>query len=103
MIRPEVERLLALGPMPDSLGAIPEQALVEEYQRRIEAISPPLSLDEALALTKVFGPDDLYGLAWTLLHVIESAPGWSEVGRSLSGDGEWITRLRNRILRAEQS
>ncbi|MDB6032726.1 MAG: hypothetical protein JWM16_3064, partial [Verrucomicrobiales bacterium] len=29
-----------------------------------------------LALVKVFGPDDYYGLAWSLLHLIESAPGW---------------------------
>jgi len=88
MIRPEVERLVALGPMPDSLGATPDQALVEEYERLITAISRPVSLDEALALTKVFGPDDFYGLAWAVVHLIESAPGWSEVGLNLSGEGE---------------
>jgi len=103
MIRPEVERLVALGPMPATLGPTADDSQVDEYARLVVAITPPLSLDEALALTNVFGPDDYYGVAWTLLHLIESAPGWEEVGRSLSGDGEWITRLRNRILRAEQS
>ena len=52
------------------------QAQIEKQQQLLESLKPPLSDDEARELVKVFGPDDYYGLARTVLHLIESAPGW---------------------------
>ncbi|RAY10648.1 hypothetical protein DPM19_34375 [Actinomadura craniellae] len=59
------------GPLPD------EDADVEEIQRRedqLRAIQAPGTSEEAELLALCFGPDDLYFMAWTLLHLIESAP-----------------------------
>ena len=69
---------------------------LEEYQRLLNAISQPVSDEEAEALARLFGPDDCFGLAWTLVHLIESAPGWPLVDRLPAIDNEWIVLLRDR-------
>ena len=62
-------------------------------------VNQPISDDDARALVKLFGPDDSFGLAWTLLHLIENAPGWP-LDDALSESGnEWIDRLRTRAKR----
>ncbi|MFI6875467.1 hypothetical protein ACIBL6_18700 [Streptomyces sp. NPDC050400] len=49
----------------------------EEIDRRdgqLRAIARPVTREEAKALVSCFGPDDCYGVAWTLLHLIETGP-----------------------------
>jgi hypothetical protein len=90
-VRQEIHELVKLGPLPD------EQANVEriaEYERLLLSISRPVTDEEAKALVGLFGPDDSYGLAWTLLHLIETAPGWP-IEECLQNDAnQWIHRLR---------
>jgi hypothetical protein len=86
--------LLKLGPLP-GYEADPAEDEVNAYQELLGGIAPPVTEEEAKALVTLFGPDDCYGLAWTLLHLIESAPGWP-VAEALQGDGEWVDRLRRR-------
>lgn len=71
-MRPEVKAFVADGPLPG------DDASEEEIDRRgsqLDAISRPLSVGEAQAMAACFGPTDLYGVAWTLIHLIETAPG----------------------------
>lgn len=71
-MRPEVQAFIAEGPLPD------QDADEEEIDRRVqqlEAISAPVTAGEADALSACFGPDDCYGVAWSLLHLIETGPG----------------------------
>ncbi|MBV2357352.1 hypothetical protein KUM39_23790 [Streptomyces sp. J2-1] len=71
-MRPEVRTFLADGPLPDW------DADEEEIDRRVkqlEAIPTPVTRNEAQALAACFGPDDCYGVAWSLLHLIETSPG----------------------------
>ena len=37
--------------------------------------------------------DDCFGLAWTLLHLIETAP--EAIDRLPAGQNEWIDRIRD--------
>ncbi|MFG3041393.1 hypothetical protein ACGFYZ_31265 [Streptomyces sp. NPDC048330] len=70
-MRPEVQAFAASGPLPDW------DADEEEIDRRVnqlEAISAPVTADEAHVLAACFGPDDCYGVAWSLLHLIETGP-----------------------------
>ncbi|MEU0382903.1 hypothetical protein [Streptomyces chartreusis] len=53
----------------------PEIEVISETQRLLERIPKPVTDDEAQALATLFGPDNCFGLAWTLLHLIETAPG----------------------------
>src|SRR5690348_11206331 len=72
MIRPEVDRLVSMGPLPPENK--PDPALVDASGDAAKAIARPVTTEEAEALLTVFGPDDCFGLAWTLLHLIETAP-----------------------------
>jgi hypothetical protein len=89
-MRQEVQEFLALGPLP-SETAPPER--IKQYEDALTRIISPLSNEEAKALTGSFGVDECYGLGWTLLHLIETAPGWP-IKECLQGEGIWIERLR---------
>src|SRR6185437_15835490 len=99
-MRQEVRALLELGPMPSEDGATNEQ--VNAYGKLTERLTKPVSDDEARALIQILprGQSGSYfGLAWSVLHLIESAPHWPLLD-SIQGDTEWIQRLRERIANA---
>lgn len=99
-MRQEVRALLELGPMPSEHGATIEQ--VNAYGELIERLTKPVSDDEARALIQILpqGQSSSYfGLAWAVLHLIESAPRWPLMD-SMQGDTEWILRLRERMANA---
>jgi hypothetical protein len=99
MIRKEVSELLRLGPMPSSEASTVES--VRRYQDLLASIRKPVTDNEARELLKVFGDDELFGLAWTLLHLIESAPNWPLL-ECLSGSNPWIALMRRRVGNANQ-
>jgi len=93
-MQPEVQQLIDLGPLPSSSAAtVP---VVQVFEQQLSKVQTPISDDEARALVKLFGPDDCFGLAWTLLHLIETAPGWPLKDVLDASSGEWIDRLRER-------
>lgn len=94
-----MENFLALGPLP-SEAAPPEQ--IKRHQNVLQAITRPVSLAEADALAQMFGPDDCFGLAWTLVHLIESAPGWASRGHIPEGIAPGLGRLRRGIDNARK-
>lgn len=53
----------------------PSQEDLDRLRHHIEAIEKPLGEDEALALLDFVPVDDdtMHGLAWTVLHLIETA------------------------------
>jgi hypothetical protein len=71
-IRPEVQQLVSLGPFPASAGA--HESDIDRRGAILASIHPPVTNEEAAALMACFGPDDAFGLAWTLVHLIETAP-----------------------------
>jgi hypothetical protein len=96
-IRQSVAAFLAFGPLPD------EDQPVEAIQRAeelLERIDPPVTDEEATALLRGFGPDDCYGLAWTLLHLIETAPSAMTAHYPSDSDNPWIELLRRRVENA---
>jgi len=99
-IRPEVKRLAQAGILPS------EEATAEELkhaQRVLADVASPLSDDEAQALIFVFGEDNCFGLTWTLLHLIESAPNALTADYSARADNEWVRLLIRRQDAAAQS
>ncbi|MFC1432644.1 hypothetical protein ACEZDB_18525 [Streptacidiphilus sp. N1-3] len=93
-IRPEVEELISAGSLPNEDAAV---ETIEEVQRLIERISKPVTDEEGQALSAIFGPDGCFGLAWTLLHLIETAPGAKDARYSEYSDNEWVKRLNERV------
>lgn len=93
-IRPEVAALVAAGPLPSEDDATVEQ--LERIERLLDGIAEPISDDEALAMLDVFGPDGCYGMAWTVLHLIEKAPGVYTNSYSTNAQNEWVQLLEQR-------
>ena len=92
-----VEELVMLGPLPSSEKS--DIAKLQKFETALAKIRQPISDDKARALVRLFGPDDCFGLAWCLLHVIETAPNWPlQDCLRLSGN-EWVDRLKERAHR----
>ncbi|MEU9144909.1 hypothetical protein [Streptomyces sp. NPDC048349] len=76
MIRPQVSDFIALGKLPSERGE-PDEALEEAVDRAgelLDRIERPVTDEEAHLLAECFGEDLCFGLAWNLLHLIETAP-----------------------------
>lgn len=101
-MRQEVVDLIALGALPSSKSDIP---VIAAWQTALEKILPPTTDQEALALVSLFpdSDDDCFGLGWTLLHLVESAPGWRVQKPVKMPNNPWTvlleSRLANRNLR----
>ncbi len=89
-----VKELVKLGPLPSSASR--DMAFLEKFDAQLQQIEQPISNEEARALVALFGPDDSFGLAWTLLHVIETAPGWPLRDVLVNAENEWVVRLAQR-------
>ena len=96
-MRSEITRLILLGPLPS------ESEASVEHLRQVEAlllsVTKPLSNEEARALVRLFGPDGCFGLAWSVLHLIESAPNWPLADCLVNCGNEWVASLRDRAVR----
>jgi hypothetical protein len=97
VMREEVEALVALGRFPAEQGAVPE--VVQRHERALHAIGGPVSDEEARDLVKVFGLDDYFGLAWSLLHLVETAPGWPLRDAIANASPLWAEELKMRCVR----
>ncbi|MFB9413943.1 hypothetical protein [Dactylosporangium matsuzakiense] len=65
-----------MGKLPSERGE-PTVALEEAVERAgalLDRIERPVTDEEAEALADCFGDDLCFGLAWNLLHLIETAP-----------------------------
>jgi hypothetical protein len=73
---------------------------VQRFQDAIERISAPVTREEGEALLAVFGPDECFGLAWAVLHLIESTPGGIPIDKPpAETENEWLRYLWERSHR----
>jgi len=93
-MRSSVTQLVALGKFPREQGAI--AAHVQEFEDALRKIQPPATKEEAIALLAVFGQDGCFGLAWSLVHLIESAPGWPFPEAQLHAANPWVKTMLER-------
>ena len=94
-MRPQVQAFVADGPLPDW------DASGEEIGRRaqqLNAIPKPVTGEEARALVSCFGLDDCYGVAWTLLHLIETGPNPVRTAQPAPHANEWHQRPYDRAV-----
>jgi hypothetical protein len=69
---------------------------MQAFEEQLSKVQTPITDEEASALVKLLGPDDCFGLAWTMVHLIETAPGWPLESALVGLKDEWIDRLRER-------
>lgn len=96
-MRAEVLCLQELGQLPLERTATVEQ--VRAVEALVKGLSKPATDEEARALVRVFRDDSCFGLAWVVLHFIESAPGWPLMDCLTEDSNEWIKELRERSIR----
>lgn len=89
-----ISSLLEMGPLPDPDDASPD--VLQKFQGLLTEIHQPITDEEALQLAKLLGPDDCFGLAWTLVHIIETAPGWPLKEAISSLNEDWRNILNDR-------
>lgn len=95
-LRLEVQRLVELGPLPGTDSAVAGPETFKKYERLMGAVQAPITDDEAEALLHLFGPDDCFGLAWTLVQLIETSPRWPRMELIATSENTWIALLRER-------
>src|SRR5262249_18422639 len=94
-MRDEISILISKGPLPSSTANAQQ---IQDWQATLDKISVPLSDDEAEALIALFSAreDDCFGLAWSLVHLVETSPH-CPIQRCLNAIGNpWIALLRER-------
>jgi hypothetical protein len=96
-MRPEVAALAQLGPLPAESEASVE--FLRQLEQSYRAIARPVSDEEARALVMMFGNDGCFGLASSLMHLIETAPGWPLKDCLTNTHNEWVMELRRRAIR----
>jgi hypothetical protein len=99
-IRSEVRELIQMGPFPAATKDSDEHD-IDRRGAALNRIARPVNDEEAAALLACFGPDEAFGLAWALLHLIETAPGGCPIKEKPDEyDNEWIRRLWDRSHRS---
>jgi hypothetical protein len=101
MMRDAIKELLSLGPFPSSHEV--KIDVIKRQEALLRTIRGPISDEEAKYLITLFGADDYFGLAWTVLHLIESAPGWPIEECLANKSNEWVARLRESARRKSSS
>ena len=96
-VRKEIEAMEALGTLPSEDARDIE--LMKKYDELYRAISKPVTDEEARVLVRLFGVDGCFGMASSLMHLIETAPGWPLEDCLYDLNNEWIVELRNRCIR----
>jgi hypothetical protein len=95
-LRGAVAQLAALGRLPDDGDA--QVPRLEAVELALKLRAPPLSEEEAMALMWVLpaGEGSCFGLAWSVLHLIESAPGRPYRDAYLHETNHWVKLLLER-------
>ncbi|GAA4837702.1 hypothetical protein GCM10023235_10970 [Kitasatospora terrestris] len=77
MVRPEVAEFIALGKLPSEDDDRPDEVVEAAIDRAADLlgrIPRPVTDEEAHALAECIGEDLCFGVVWTLLHTVETAP-----------------------------
>lgn len=94
-IQQAIRELESLGPLPAEDDAADE--LLDQWEAALDSIQAPITDEEAVILCGLLGPDLGYGLGWTLLRTVETAPGWFLEHAVVRAPAEWseLFRIRN--------
>ncbi|MEV0974249.1 hypothetical protein [Microtetraspora glauca] len=92
-----MSKFVDAGPLPSEDAEFEE---IADRESELHAISAPVTVEEAELLAGCFGPDGCHGVAWSLLHVIESAPVHPLRSAPAQDGPPWLTMLWERLQNA---
>ena len=71
-IQNEIKKLEELGRMPDESQNNLDSKIIDLYADLLKNTEKPVNFEEAKILVKLFPEFGLFGVEWTLLHLLES-------------------------------
>jgi len=90
-----IKELVSLGRFPSAGNA--DTASVSKAEKLIERIETPTTVDEAQAMVSLLGPDDFFGLAWSLIFKLEITKGWAIENIPGNTSETWLPVLKRRL------
>lgn len=99
MIREAVTHFASLGPL-DGVKLTDEK--IDQLEKSLEKIIVPISNEEANILLASFGTDDCFGLAWSLIHIIETADKCPVKIKPIGESNEWVHLLWQRSMMVQK-
>jgi hypothetical protein len=95
-----VSQLVDLGPLPDEGQA--DVAHLQAVESALAQVDCPVTGEEALALLSIFPTDEssCFGLAWSILHLVETAPDWPLAQARLHAANPWVRTMLERAASA---
>ena len=98
LVRSAVREFLDKGPLPSEEAA--DEKTAATLTELLHKITAPITTEEAKLLMLAFGPDECFGLAWTLVHLIETAPSCPLRQEPDIHANQWIRCLWDRWQRS---
>lgn len=95
-VRPEIERLAALGRMPNAGSGM---HAIRQWEDQLALVQPPLTFEEAQVMLELFPTTHCHGVEWQLINLIETVPP-DELEAALNEtdtSNEWIETIRLRL------
>ena len=96
----QITELLALGTLPSEKTATVDQ--LEKVESLVVSIEKPLTKEEAEALVTVFGDDGCFGIARSVMLLVETAPEWPIQSCLANSQNLWVKTLTERAASAGQ-
>ena len=95
-MRTSVINFVSLGRLPEEKSASVPQ--LENFEVALQAIESPVTDEEALTLLQTFPntEESCFGLAWSVLHLVETAPGWPMTEAGLHRANHWVASMLER-------
>jgi hypothetical protein len=95
-MRTTVTNLVSLGRLPEERSAAVAQ--LQAFEAALKSIERLVTNEEAMSLLQVLPntEESCFGLAWSVLHLIETAPGWPLKEAKLHCSNPWVASMLER-------
>ena len=95
-MRTSVTNLVSLGRLPEERSAAVAQ--LQAFEAALKSIERPVTDEEAMSLLQVLPntEESCFGFAWSVLHLIETAPGWPLKEARLQCSNPWVASMLER-------
>jgi hypothetical protein len=95
-MRTSVTNIVSLGRLPEERSA--SVAQLQAFEAALSSIERPVTDEEAMSLLQVLPntEESCFGLAWSVLHLIETAPGWPLKEAKLQCSNPWVASMLER-------
>jgi hypothetical protein len=92
-MRTSVTNIVSLGRLPEEHSA--SVAQLQAFEAALSSIERPVTDEEAMSLLQVLPntEESCFGLAWSVLHLIETAPGWPLKEAKLQCSNPWVASM----------